>query len=269
MKFSNRFALRLKTLRHSRMLLLSILGCLLLGLLGQGISWANAARWAINYQPPQEVAWANPTNYGPRFRQDIYGVPATNAPIVVLHETVSSADSAINFFQTPHPNDADQASYHALIRLNGTIVYTVPFEYRAFGAGNSVFTSERGPEAVQTNPKYPGSVNNFAYHFSFETPVDGRHNGNSHSGYTLNQYRSLAWLVAYTKVPNTRITFHKWVDRSGSRKDPRSFNHRLFLTALQQYRQAADRNSPVPIIAQVRSPSDEYEEVKSSLDAFS
>jgi hypothetical protein len=253
---SDHLALILKRLYRSRIILLSILGCLLLGLVGlggQGTSWANAARWAASYQPRQEVAWANPTNYGLRFRRDIHGVPATNAPIVVLHETVFSADSAINLFQTPHPNDNDQASYHALIRLNGTIVYTVPFEYRAFGAGNSVFVSERGPEAVQTNPKYPGSVNNFAYHFSLETPSDGRHNGNNHSGYTINQYRSLAWLVGYTKVPNARITFHKWVDRSRSRKDPRSFNSRFFLTTLQQYRQAAHRNVSVPMIAKVDS----------------
>jgi N-acetyl-anhydromuramyl-L-alanine amidase AmpD len=205
------------------------------------------------------VAWANPTNFGFRFARDVNGIPVSNAPIVVIHETVSSADSAINFFQTPHPNDADQASYHALIRLNGSIVYTVPFEYRAFGAGNSVFMGDRGPEAVQTNPNFPSSVNNFAYHFSLETPSDGRNNGNGHSGYTVGQYRSLAWLVSYTKVPEARITFHKTVDRSGSRKDPRSFNDNFFFASLRQYLQAA-HSSPtvVPIIAKVAN-TERYE----------
>lgn len=192
-----------------------------------------------SYQPRELVAFADPTNYGERVVRDTYGRPVVNAPIVVLHETVSSANSTISFFQTPHPRDEDQASYHALITLDGTIVYLVPPEKRAFGAGNSVFNGPNGPEAVKTHPKFPPSVNNFAYHISLETPPDGRNNGNRHSGYTAAQYESLSWLVARAAVPEARITTHQAVDRSGSRKDPRSFNTQTFLARLRSYTQPA------------------------------
>ena len=191
------------------------------------------------YQPRELVALADPTNYGDRVVKDTYGRPVANAPIVVLHETVSSANSTISFFQTPHPRDEDQASYHALVTLDGTIVYLVPPEKRAFGAGNSVFNGPNGPEAVKTHPKFPPSVNNFAYHVSLETPPDGRNNGNRHSGYTAAQYESLSWLVARAAVPESRITTHQAVDRSGSRKDPRSFNGEAFLARLRTYTQPA------------------------------
>ncbi|MEB3210464.1 MAG: N-acetylmuramoyl-L-alanine amidase, partial [Leptolyngbyaceae bacterium] len=55
------------------------------------------------------------------------------------------------------------------------------------------------------------------------------------SGYTTAQYQSLAWLVARLPVPDERITTHQAVDRSGSRRDPRSFNRQQFLTQLHQY----------------------------------
>jgi N-acetyl-anhydromuramyl-L-alanine amidase AmpD len=154
---------------------------------------------------------------------------------VVLHETVGSASSAVNFFQTPHPRDDDQASYHTLIKQDGTLVYLVPPDKRAFGAGDSVFESPVGIETVQTKPNFPPSVNNFAYHISLETPPDGDNNGDRHSGYSNAQYQSLAWLVAKTGVPTERITMHKLVDRSGSRKDPRSFNAQAFIQLLDSY----------------------------------
>lgn len=202
-------------------------------------SSARSADWLAQNQPRWQTAWANPTNYGDRFAKDVYGQTVSNAPIVVLHETVASANSTIRFFQTPHPNEDEQASYHALVRRDGTIVYLVPFEKRAFGAGNSVFVSAQGYEAVKTHPKYSASVNNFAVHFSFETPTDGNNNGNAHSGYTAAQYRSIAWLVAYTRVPDSRITTHKLVDRSGTRKDPRSFSTNQFWRELHRYQRAA------------------------------
>ncbi len=177
-----------------------------------------------NFKPDVRSAWAHPTNFGDRAAVDRNGQPVDNRiSLIVLHETVASADSAINFFQTPHPRDEDQASYHALIRRNGTIVYTVPPEKRAFGAGSSSF---RG-EAVRFNPKLPGSVNNFSLHVSLESPADGRDNRRRHSGYTARQYDSLAllaqqWMTTYT-IPGDRIITHAAVDRSGSRMDPRSF----------------------------------------------
>ncbi len=206
------------------------------------------AQTAPNYQPRQQVVPAHPSNYGDRFAFDVTGQPTSNALIIVLHETVGSAQSALNLFSRNHRNDADQVSYHTLIGLDGTIYYLVPPERRAFGAGNSVFDGPNGPETVRTHPVLPPSVNNFAYHISLETPSDGRGNRRTHSGYTTAQYESLAWLVARTRIPEGRITTHQAVDRSGSRMDPRSFNFNRFYTLLRRYPSRADitANSPAP-----------------------
>ncbi len=190
------------------------------------------------YQPRYTVAAIDPSNYGDRYNTDIHGNTLNNPPIAVLHETVGSARSAINTFRTHHKEDSKQVSYHALITLDGTIIYLVPAEKRAFGAGNSVFIGSLGRETVQTNPNLAPSVNNFAYHISLETPSDGRTVNNSyHSGYTENQYKSLAWLLALSKIPDDRITTHKAVDISGHRIDPRSFDFDKFFKILHTYRQ--------------------------------
>jgi N-acetylmuramoyl-L-alanine amidase len=181
--------------------------------------------------PRESVALAHPTNFGLRYQQDLGGRSATNAPIIVLHETVSSASSTLNLFQTAHDDDDDQVSYHTLIDLDGSVIYLVPPDKRAFGAAQSRFNQER----VQTNPRYPASVNNFAYHVSLVTPVDGRNDETTHSGYTEAQYESLAWLVAKTGVPIQRITTHRLVDQSGQRIDPRSFDGPGFLKRLARY----------------------------------
>jgi N-acetyl-anhydromuramyl-L-alanine amidase AmpD len=193
------------------------------------------AQSAPNYQPRQEIRLADPSNYGDRYSTDANGQPVNNEFIAVLHETVGSAQSALNLFATYHPNDNDQVSYHTLIGQDGTIYYIVPPEKRAFGAGNSVFNGPNGPETVTTNPAFPSSVNNFAYHVSLETPGDGRGNGPNHSGYTSAQYESLAWLLAQSSIPENRITTHKAVDRSGSRQDPRSFDQNRFFGLLRRY----------------------------------
>ena len=185
--------------------------------------------------PRQVTVLADPTNYGDRYLTDIDGQVLRNEYIAVLHETVGSAQSAINLFRTPHPRDQDQVSYHTLIGRDGTIYYIVPPEKRAYGAGNSVFNGPNGPETVRTHPTLPPSVNNFAYHISLETPGDGFNNRRSHSGYTQAQYDSLAWLMAQTVIPDSRITTHQAVDRSGSRMDPRSFDRQRFLSTLHQY----------------------------------
>lgn len=191
-----------------------------------------------SYTPRQEVVPAHPTNYGQRVTVDINGNPVHNALLVVIHETVGSASSAINTFRSAHYNEADQVSYHTLIKRDGTVVFIVPPEMRAFGAGNSVFVGANGPEAVRTHPLFPPSVNNFAYHVSLETPSDGRSNSRSHSGYTEAQYQSLAWVIAQTGVPDSRITTHRIVDRSGTRLDPRSFDPQRFMTVLHSYPRA-------------------------------
>lgn len=195
-----------------------------------------------SFRPIEVWRPAHKTNFGKRYTKDIYGRPVNNAPILVLHETVISAADTIRVFQTPHYNEADQASYHDLITRNGTVVHLVSKKNRAFGAGNSVFRGPNGPESVKTHRIYSASVNNFAYHISLETPADGNHNGNYHSGYSHAQYRSLAWLVAQSQIPSNRITTHKGVDRSGSRKDPRSFNHRQLSSLLRRYSQLNESN---------------------------
>jgi N-acetylmuramoyl-L-alanine amidase len=200
----------------------------------------------VGPQPREEIALAHPTNFGERYLQDINGQFVTNRPIIVLHETVSAGWQTVRFFQTPHPRDDDQVSYHALIKLDGTIFYLVPPDKRAFGAGNSMFEGE----SVKTNRLYSSSVNNFAYHISFETPTDGRHNGNTHSGYTNAQYRSAAWLVSKTGVPEDRITTHKAVDRSGSRRDPRSFDRQRFLQLLNSFPKSQEIYIGCPATAQ-------------------
>nr|WP_246559607.1 peptidoglycan recognition family protein [Leptothoe kymatousa] len=187
------------------------------------------------YTPNERVALADPSNYGDRYTIDAYGQPLTNDYIAVLHETVWSANSAINTFQTHHPRDEDQSSYHTIIDRDGTVIYVVPPDKRAYGAGNSVFDGANGQESVVTNPEFASSVNNFAYHISLVTPSDGQNNAPSHSGYTEAQYQSLAWLLARTTIPEERITTHAMVDRSGSRQDPRSFNWPHFLEDLHQY----------------------------------
>ncbi len=196
------------------------------------------------YKPRYEVALADPSNYGDRYPTDINGLPVNNQAIIVLHETSDSAQSAINTFQTRHDNNNLQVSYHALIKLDGTVVYIVPPEKRAFGAGNSVFDSPNGSETVQTNADLPPSVNNFAYHVSLETPPSawGQYQEQTHSGYTDVQYESLAWLVAQSQVPDWRVTTHRDVDRSGTRIDPRSFDADKFLYFLHSFREAIVSN---------------------------
>ncbi len=196
-----------------------------------------------SYRPKYEIAWADPSNYGQRYTKDVNNIKVNNLPIIVLHETSNSASSAINFFQTPHSDENVQASYHAIIKLDGTVIYTVPPDKRAFGAANSVFDSANGSETVKTNLNLLPSVNNFAYHVSLETPIDGWTDTEPiHSGYTEAQYYSLAWLIAQSDVPDDRITTHRAVDRSGTRIDPRSFDFQKFLNALHDFRQVSDVN---------------------------
>ncbi|OKH35500.1 N-acetylmuramoyl-L-alanine amidase [Calothrix sp. HK-06] len=194
-----------------------------------------------SYTPKYVVAWADPSNYGDRFATDVYGTSVSNPPIIVLHETSNSAQSAVNTFRSNNSQDENrQVSYHTLIARNGLVVYLVPPDKRAFGAGNSVFDGLNGPETVQTNPTLKPSVNNFAYHVSLETPPDAwDKNVSSHSGYTDEQYNSLAWLVAQSDVPDERITTHRAVDRSGQRIDPVSFDFDKFYSILHSFREIA------------------------------
>ncbi|TAF05509.1 MAG: N-acetylmuramoyl-L-alanine amidase [Nostocales cyanobacterium] len=191
------------------------------------------------YKPSLASATINPSNYGERYPKDVNGVIVNNQPIIVLHETTNSASSAVNFFQTNNVDEDVQASYHVLIALDGMVIYLVPPDKRAFGAGNSVFNGANGVETVQTNPNLPPSVNNFAYHVSLETPADawGKRNIKEHSGYTEAQYNSLAWLIAQSQVPDDRITTHRAVDVAAGKVDPLSFDFDKFFNKLHTFRE--------------------------------
>ena len=182
---------------------------------------------------PQKVP-VDPTNFGERFRRDAFGRAIDPTPrLVVLHETVYGMNSAIQTFRTPHPNDEDQVSYHALIGEDGEVVQLLDPSKRAFGAGNSAFNGQW----VVTNPKVGGSVNNFALHVSLETPLDGENDNAGHSGYSSAQYDSLAALLAdwMGRYPITleAITTHRAFDLGGERSDPRSFNWQALQERLQ------------------------------------
>jgi N-acetylmuramoyl-L-alanine amidase len=167
----------------------------------------------------------DPSNYGERFRQDVFGRPLDPTPqVVVLHETVYGINSAINTFMTPHPRDEDQVSYHTLIGLDGRVVEVLDPSKRAFGSGNSAFNGRW----VVTNPEVGGSINNFALHLSLETPLDGENQNRAHSGYIAAQYDALAivlgrWMRRFG-IPASHITTHRHVDLGGERMDPRSFD---------------------------------------------
>ncbi|MGC6483561.1 MAG: N-acetylmuramoyl-L-alanine amidase [Synechococcus sp.] len=172
----------------------------------------------------REVVSIDASNYGKRYHLDPWQQTINPTPrLVVLHETANSLSSAINTFQTYHPNDHDQVSYHTLIARSGKVIDVVDPLLRAYGAGYSAF---RGEWAV-TNPDLMGSVNNFALHLSLETPRDGYLGGQTHSGYTSQQYDALAvvlddWITRFHIAPEA-ITTHEHVDLGGMRGDPRSF----------------------------------------------
>jgi hypothetical protein len=198
------------------------------------------------YKPNLATAKVHPSNYGERFTHDVNGLPVNNQPLIVLHETSNSASSAVNFFQTNNVDENVQASYHTLITLDGTVIYLVPPDKRAFGAGNSVFKGVNGvEETVKTNPNLPPSVNNFAYHVSLETPPDawGKSHIKSHSGYTEDQYNSLAWLIAQSQVPDERITTHRDVDIANGKVDPVSFDFEKFFKKLHSFRELRSFNN--------------------------
>jgi hypothetical protein len=173
--------------------------------------------------PAEKEVFADLTNFGKRYTQDGWGRTIASTPlIIVLHETVLGAKETISFFQTPHPRDEDQASYHMLIDRDGSRLRIVPDDHRAYGAGMSAF----GDVTQRVRPGSVGSINNVALHVSLVSPDDGRDDTDAHSGYTDEQYASLAgqvllWQASYG-IPLTRVTTHSAVDRSRSRYDPRS-----------------------------------------------
>jgi N-acetyl-anhydromuramyl-L-alanine amidase AmpD len=188
---------------------------------------------------PELSSPADSTNFGERQQQDVHGRRVPHAPrLIVLHETVIPAKATIRLFQTAHPRDEDQLSYHMLVDHQGRRLRIVPDQKRAYGAGMSAF----GDFTVRIHPDSVGSINNVSLHLSLESPADGGGEGDSHSGYTQDQYATLAAQVllwqARHGIPMSRLTTHAAVDRSHSRYDPRSFRWERFD---QTYRTAARR----------------------------
>ena len=173
---------------------------------------------------PERATPADPSNFGERQQRDVFGRQVPHTPqLIVLHETVVSEADTLKLFQTPHPRDEDQASYHLLITPTGERLRLVADERRAYGTGMSAW----GDLSVRIRPTSVGSINNVALHLSFVTPPDGRGDASAHSGYTPVQYRAAAAQVllwqARWGIPLNRLTTHAAVDRSRSRYDPRSF----------------------------------------------
>ena len=187
----------------------------------------EACEKQLNLKPIEEIA--DPTNFGERHLKDFQGRFLINTPqLIVIHETVMSGQATLNLFQTPHPRDQDQVSYHMLIEEDGSLIRVVPDAKRAYGAGMSAF----GDFTQYTKANTAGSINNIALHISLVSPFDGRGDQESHSGYTNKQYSTLAkqvllWQATFG-IPMTRVTTHQAVDRSHSKYDPRSFNWKRF-----------------------------------------
>ena len=168
-----------------------------------------------NYKPKESKSAVDPNNFGDR-------IPNKFKPLIVLHETIGNAASVISFFQNPKA----EVSYHVMIKLDGELVYFTDPKKRAYGASPSQFNGEFETR-TRTDGKTVKSVNSFAYHISFETPLDGQGTNSenpTHSGYTEAQYMSAAYHIAKCGVPLNRIATHKDIDIGQGKIDPRSFD---------------------------------------------
>ncbi|MFN6353586.1 MAG: peptidoglycan recognition family protein [Cyanobacteriota bacterium] len=201
----------------------------------QALQRCNQALAAKAALKPERATPADPTNFGERQQRDVFGRQVPHAPqLIVLHETVVSEADTLKLFQTAHPRDEDQASYHLLITPKGERLRLVADEQRAYGAGMSAW----GDMSVRIRPTSPGSINNVALHLSVVTPADGRGDASAHSGYTPAQYQAAAaqvllWQATYG-IPLNQLTTHKAVDQSKTRTDPRSFDLGHFLSVHHQ-----------------------------------
>ena len=149
--------------------------------------------------------------------------------LVVLHETIATTKKVLRL----HGDPEYLASYHTLIKRDGGIVYLVPSEHKAFAAGNSVFVNPVTNKEEAIN----GSVDDFAYHIALETPVDGMDRTKArHSGYTYEQYLSLAWLLRATGVSLERIVKHSDISQADEtlESEPRCLNLEFLFKVLNK-----------------------------------
>lgn len=147
--------------------------------------------------------------------------------LVVIHETLISAEDSLRL----HADPEYYASYHAVIDRAGEITYLTPASQKAYAAAESVYIDSFG-ERQHIN----GSVDDFAYHISLETPADGYGLSKEyHIGYTKEQYTSLGWLVAATGVQPERIVTHGELKQPET-SEPRCFNFDYFYGEFQKAR---------------------------------
>lgn len=197
---------------------------------------ASTALACLSGGSTEMAAPADPSNYGRRELVNWRGEAVPNRPeLIVLHETVVDERSALALFQRRHSDDASQASYHVLIGRDGRRIRVVDDSQRAFGAGDSAL----GALTVQLKPEVPASVNNIALHVSLVSPPDGSDGERrEHSGYSEAQYRSLAAQIALWQslygIAGDHVVTHQQVDRSGTRRDPRSLDWPTLSGFLQQ-----------------------------------
>lgn len=163
------------------------------------------------------------------------GLDATKELILVIHETVCSAEIAIAAI-----GDASRGiSYHGLIHRDGSVTKFVAHSDTAYGAGRSSFNGEHS-DLTQEQRKETGysqcdtgsntirTVNNFAIQYSLETEQNEEQRG----GYTSAQYKTLAQVLKGTGIKADRVTTHYNVTLSGDRTDPRHFSLTAFNRAL-------------------------------------
>lgn len=140
--------------------------------------------------------------------------------LFVIHETIIDIDTLEDYMADPE----FLGSYHAVITIDGTIVYFTPSDMKAFAAAESVFIDDFNGVEESVN----GSVDDFAYHVALETPANGRDpNILYHAGYSKQQYNSLAWLFNATGISTTRLRTHGEL-KTPNTTEPRCFNSKYF-----------------------------------------
>lgn len=130
-------------------------------------------------------------------------------PLLVIHESIYSYDQVLNHIKNPSTTGA----YHCFIRLDGHIIYMAPSNRSIRASYPSSFNDE----------SINNSVDPFSYHICLETPLNTPYTSVEHSGYTIHQYNSLAYVYTRTGISPDRVTLHKDIDDSGEVIDPRSF----------------------------------------------
>lgn len=144
--------------------------------------------------------------------------------IFVLHETGIDVETLEDYMA----DGEFLGSYHAVITIQGNIIYFTPPDMKAFAASDSIFEDPETNELESIN----GSVDDFAYHCALETPESGRDPSiQIHAGYSRQQYKALAWLLKATGINLNRFVKHGEL-KSVPSNEPRCFNMEYFMNVL-------------------------------------